>query len=161
MVKQKSSDKKGVKEVIVKKPKDAPITSAQPLEPETKPEIKTENIIDETKKVADALLKPIQQKDIIYTDTKPKQKRKKTKGKEPIEHGLPTKELQTIPEQKTRGNGFYIGLGFGIVIASVGIYYIYLKFKEWSKDPNRKEDQFINQIEKEGVKSIENIRKEQ
>ena len=154
MVKDKSNEKKGVKEVSVKKPKEAPATPTQPLEKEIKPE----TIIEETKKLVEPLLKPIEQKDIVYTDTQQTKKRKKREKKLPIEPE--TKELQPTPEKKTRGNAFYIGLGFGLVIASVGIYFIYMKFKEWSKDPQREQDRILNQLEKEGVKSLENIRKE-
>ena len=152
--------KKSVKEVIVKKPKEAPITPTQPSQPETKSEkdilqIAKESIV-ENKELLDKLAEPIAQKDIVYTDTSPIKKRKKRETK-PIEQ---PKQLEPLAEKKGRGTSFYVGLGFGIVIASVGIYFLYMKFKEWSNDPQRKEDNLIKQLEKEGVKSLENIRKE-
>ena len=157
--KSNKSTKKSVKEVVVTKPEKS-ITSTQPS---NEPEFETHDqnisqIVKDSIKENLSLLNAIGQdkpKEVLTEDTKPKPKKRKQKQKEPIILGLVEQKSQSSPNYNN-----YIYIFFGVLLMGAIAYYLYLQLKEF-QDPRNKELRLLKELEKEGLESIDNVRKEE
>jgi len=149
MVKSTNSKSKGDKEITVEKPKDKPVISSQPLE---KPELDLTKLKDS---IVSELKPPVE----LYDTTKPRKRRQKKQSS--INQDGKTKESPIILESQKvatgRSNGFYVGIAIGILVGTLGIYYLYNKYRE-SRLNNSSEENLIKELEAEGIKDIENRR---
>ena len=152
MVKTTSSKSKGDKEVTVVKPKEKPVISSQPLEKEE---------LDLTK-LKDSIVSELKPPVELYESkdtTKPRKRRQKKQLS--INQNGKTKESPIILESQKvatgRSNGFYVGIAIGILVGTLGIYYLYNKYRE-SRLNSSSEESLIKELEAEGIKDIENRR---
>ena len=152
MVKTINSKSKGDKEVTVEKPKEEkPVISSQPLEKELDLTKLKDSIVSELKPQTELYL----QKD----ETKPRKRRQKKQSS--INQESKTKESPIILESQKvttgKSTGFYVGIAIGILVGTLGIYYLYNKYRELKLNDST-EEKLIKELEAEGIKDIGNRR---
>ena len=151
MVKTTNSKSKGDKEVTVEKPKEEkPVISSQPLE--KKPELDLTKLKDSIVSELKPVIQPID-------ETKPRKRRQKKQLSTSQEKKINESPIISISEKVATGksNGFYVGIAIGVLVGTLGIYYLYQRYKEFKLNSSS-EDKLIKELEAEGIKDIENRR---